>query len=402
MGIKVNRYSLLAHIYFFFNSVWLPFGMLYTHLLMPFFYGWLLFKKKQPILFPFLIFLIPFDLIHLWLGVDLKSFLVSNALFVSTYIFVCSSSWFVNHYQGMHKLFRQLLYSNTMLILLAIGLYFTPYKPLMWYINKFTHGVDHFYRLSMFTYEASYYALLFTPLAFYFLLRISAGMEKKSPLLILLMTIVPLLLSLSLGVLGAMLLAYMALYMLQHREVLRSKRLAYPLMLVMLLAILGFVLLLIFFPDNPIFIRLKNIFIGVDTSANGRTSESFTMAYRVASLKSAFFGAGLGQIKILAVDVVRLYYSYWGKLEVVRIPNAMAETLAIFGIAGVIIRLLLIGYFFFKTRVWTNQYRFLLFVFVFIYQFTGSFIINIVEYMIWILAFSQVFPEFNVKKTLHD
>ncbi|MBC7536218.1 MAG: hypothetical protein H7258_11050, partial [Ferruginibacter sp.] len=55
---------------------------------------------------------------------------------------------------------------------------------------------------------------------------------------------------------------------------------------------------------------------------------------------------------------------------------------------------------FFYTKVWTNYFRLLLFIFIFIYQFTGSFVTNIAEYVIWILAFTNVFVEFDVDKRL--
>ncbi len=76
----------------------------------------------------------------------------------------------------------------------------------------------------------------------------------------------------------------------------------------------------------------------------------------------------------------------------------MAETLAIFGILGAIGRLALELYLFFRTKVYANYYQLALFLFVFIYQFTRSFITNIVEYVIWILAFSNVFKQFDVRQ----
>ena len=36
-------------------------------------------------------------------------------------------------------------------------------------------------------------------------------------------------------------------------------------------------------------------------------------------------------------------------------------------------------------------------IYIFIYQFTGSYLFNIAEYVIWALAFSQVFEEFDRK-----
>ncbi|MBJ7428307.1 MAG: hypothetical protein JHD28_05040 [Bacteroidia bacterium] len=145
-------------------------------------------------------------------------------------------------------------------------------------------------------------------------------------------------------------------------------------------------------------IRINNIISGVDTSANGRTTDSFEIAWMIAKERSIWFGSGLGQIKVLAYDIVKRYFNYWGDLEVIRIPNAVAETLAIFGVFGLLLRFGLIFYFFFKTKVLQNYYRTLLFVFVFVYQFTGSYITSAVEYVIWVLAFSSAFKQFDVKE----
>jgi hypothetical protein len=95
------------------------------------------------------------------------------------------------------------------------------------------------------------------------------------------------------------------------------------------------------------------------------------------------------------LDVVQKYYEYWGDLTTVRIPNTMAETLAVFGIFGLMFRFFLEFYLFLKTRVLSNYYRTALFLFIFIYQFTGSYITNIVEYVIWAIAFSNNFKQFD-------
>jgi hypothetical protein len=60
---------------------------------------------------------------------------------------------------------------------------------------------------------------------------------------------------------------------------------------------------------------------------------------------------------------------------------------------------LIYGYF--KTRVYNNYYRQALFLFIFIYQFTGSNIVSINEYVIWVLAFATTqFHEFDKRKQL--
>lgn len=393
--LKANKYAWLAYVYFFFNGIGLPAGLLFMNLLTPFFYVWLLVKRRKEILLPFLLLLLPFDLVHLWNGVDYPSFVKSNLLFISTYIFVCAFAEFVRMYPHPGKLFRRILIVNFIFTLIAIMLFFTPWREWMWYINKFTATVDQFPRLAMFTYEASYYSLMFAPVACYYLFKVFLRQNEMNPYLILLLVLLPLLLSFSLGVLGAMLIAAIGVYIVHWKKIFYKKNFMYVLLGFLLTVAAVFIFLLVFFPANPLFVRMHNIMMGYDTSANGRTIDSFGMSYRIAKERSIWFGAGLGQVKVLAPDIVRQYYSYWGKLEVVRIPNTIAETLALFGIFGLLIRFLLIFYFFFKTRVLGNYYRTALFFFVFIYQFTGSYITNMVEYVIWVLAFSQAFPMFD-------
>ena len=155
-------------------------------------------------------------------------------------------------------------------------------------------------------------------------------------------------------------------------------------------------ILVVYFRHNPIFTRLLNIFSGSDTSAQGRTEDAFILAQRMLEQKNEWWGIGLGQVKLVGHDIVGDYYLY--NMEyVATIPNAMAETLAIFGWLGFFLKLIIEIALFFITKVWTNYYRLILFFFIFIYQFTGSFITNMAEYMIWILAFTNVFRQFDHK-----
>ena len=154
-----------------------------------------------------------------------------------------------------------------------------------------------------------------------------------------------------------------------------------------------------FFPDNIIFVRIANVVSGKDPSGKGRTFEAFWLADQLLAKKSYVWGIGPGQIKILGFDLIRDFYGYGNNTTRVAIPNAAAETLAIFGWVGFLVRILTECFFFVYTRVWCNYYRLLLFTFIFIYQFTGSFITNVAEYVIWIMAFTPVFGEFdNVKR----
>lgn len=395
--MKISKSHFFTYLFFFFNNVGLPGGLLYTNLLSPFFYIWLLYKKKKPVLFPFLFLVIPFNLIHILLGVELKSFIVSNLLFLSTFIFASCFHYFVNEYKNVELLFKKIVIANFGFTLLACLVYFTPYKESLWYINKFTEGVNGFHRLALLTFEASYYSFIFAPIAIYYLLKVLLGLNKTPAINLIVLTCFPLVLSLSMGVLGAILISFFVLYLLHFKKIFYKKGFLSWLVIGVTLFTVFTVGLLVFFPDNPLFIRISNIYNGLDTSTRGRTSESFNIAWMVAKERSIWFGGGLGQVKILAYDIVKRYYNYWGDLSVVRIPNSVAETLAIFGILGLIIRFGLIFYFFLKTRVLSNYYRTTLFVFVFVYQFTGSYITSSVEYAIWIITFSSLFKQFDIK-----
>jgi len=140
---------------------------------------------------------------------------------------------------------------------------------------------------------------------------------------------------------------------------------------------------------------------GRDTSFKGRSFDSFHLAWILAKEKSIFFGIGLGQVKVLGQGLWDSYYRTVFSANEITIPNAVAETMAIFGITGLVIRFFIEGYLFYKTKVYTNYFRLGLFIYIFIYQFTGSFIFNIAEYVIWVMAFSSIFPEFNRKNILH-
>jgi hypothetical protein len=398
--LKVSKYSLLAHLYFFFNSVLLPKGLLFTNILSPVFYYNLIRDKRKTYFFQFALFLITYDSIHLYFGVDPQSFIISNGLFISTYFCVVSFYHFVNNYDHLARLFKQIVITNAVFAAIAIPFFFFPkeYQEWFWYVNKLTKGLAEFPRLALFTYEASYYSLLLIPVFYYYILKFIFNTLVGNKWFILAMVGVPMLMSLSFGVLGATLLTALILFLIFIKRVFVSRRAFYTIISIITLVTTVTVFLLIYFPENALFVRLRNISEGADTSANGRTVDSFTMAWRIIDIKNIYFGAGLGQIKIMVADVVHKYYNYWGKFPRYDIPNAIGETLAIFGVVGVVFRLFLEFWLFFRTRVYTNYYRLALFIFVFIYQFTGSFITNIVEYVIWILAFSNVFEQFNITK----
>ena len=395
--MKLNRYLPFAYIYFFINSLALPFGLTYTALLAPFFYVWILLIRKKEILLPFMVILLPFIFIHITVvEAEVKSYAVSLLNLLLVYIFCQAVYTFLFVCNDIEKIFRRILVINFILCLVAIPLYFTPYFAILWDEQILTAGVGKLRRLRMFTYEPSYYALLFTPFFFYFLLQYFLRQNTIQGSLLLLMIFLPYVLSFSIGVIGAVFFAGLITWFIHFRKLTSKRRILNAVVTGSVLFISSMTMLVLFFRQNPFFKRIKNIFSGQDSSGKGRTVDAFLLANKILQEKNEYWGIGLGQIKITGDTIIRNYYLYNMDITVT-IPSAAAETLAIFGWVGFILRLLVEIFLFFYTRVWTNYYRLLLFFFIFIYQFTGSFITNVAEYVIWILAFTNVFQQFDVK-----
>ncbi|MGN6162932.1 MAG: hypothetical protein ACTHOF_00185 [Flavisolibacter sp.] len=286
---------------------------------------------------------------------------------------------------------------NIFFVLIAlIALLIPPIRDRFWYNNAITSGVSGVHRLKLLTYEPSYYSTLLVPVLMYYYFKIFFT-KLPNKLLVFLVITIPLLLSLSFGVILGVAFSILFLFMSDIKLFMFKKKLPVYIIYGGILAMFFFVILLQIFPDNVFFIRIANVFSGKDTSFNGRTFDSFYLGWEIASQKSILFGVGPGQVKSIGLDFFKQFYHYSNFTESdVAIPNSLGDILSVFGILGVFIKLGLEIKFFFKTKVYTNFLRLALFIFVFIYQFTGSFITNIAEYAIWIMAFSPwLFKEFD-------
>jgi hypothetical protein len=183
--MTVNKYLPFAFIYFFINTLGLPLGLTYTAILSPFFYWWVITKRKQEIILPFLGILLLFVIIHIVNGADMISYLISFLNLLTVYIFCQAVYTFFKICEEPEKIYWKLFVVNFILCLIAIPVYFTPYNKILWIQQYLTEGVDNFMRMKLFTYEASYYASLFTPLFFFFFLQIIFKHNKRSIWLIL-------------------------------------------------------------------------------------------------------------------------------------------------------------------------------------------------------------------------
>ncbi|HEY0432858.1 MAG TPA: hypothetical protein VGC95_03255, partial [Chitinophagaceae bacterium] len=273
--------------------------------------------------------------------------------------------------------------------------YFTTYRGLLWSEQDLTEGVRNFSRLKLLTYEPSYYATLMVPLFCFYFLRYALRQSQRPGWQIIVVIGLPYLLSFSFGVMAALLFSGLLMFLCHWRTLLPRRRMFNGIINGCLLAIVVAGIIYIVSGENFFLLRVQNILSGNDTSGNGRTVDAFFIANKLLHRRDPYWGIGLGQVKVMGSALIRNYYLYSGDF-VPTIPNAAAETLAVFGWVGFMLRILVELTLFITTRVWSNYYRLWLFLFVFIYQFTGSFLTNIAEYVIWILAFAGSFAAFSV------
>lgn len=384
---RMDIYLPFVLVYFFFNSLFLPWGLLYTTALTPLFYIWLLRQNRRWVVTRFLIVLAPFVAFHLINGVEKKPYAISFALSMAIYIVAYTFYVFVNWTERLEEIFQRVILINFVFSCIGIVLYFTPWDQPMWRpAEVFTEGA-RVSRFQMFTYEPSYYCTLLAPLILWSFFRFARRMEPRT-LAVLLMTVIPLLMSYSFGVILALVIAIGGVHIWHWRHVLKRH---YMLVGAPIAALAGLYLLV---SSNTFAARLEAFLSGQDSSGMVRTVLSYALAYFIAIKRSIWWGVGFGQIKVLGTELTE---QVWGSSQG-QLPCAIAETFAQFGFVGLALRLGLELYAAYRTKVWTNYFRLSLFIFIFVYQFTGSFMTNIAEYVIWILAFSPVFPAFMVEK----
>jgi hypothetical protein len=398
----INKYLPAAVLYFFLNGFLLPVGLLYTTLLTPLLLIWVArYRHIRPVLLYFLL-LIPFITAHSLLGVDWTYYGYSLALSFTVFVFGLAFYQYVLFCGSLREIFQSILLINSMLTVIALIAMPVPgLRQLFWDNKALSLGIPHAERLKMFTYEPSYYSTLLAPIAIYYLLKAFRN-ELPQRATYMTLVLVPLFLSLSFGVIFGIGLSFLLLLVLRGgRQVRQYGTLRKIAAWALLLLAAGIVAILIF-PDDFILRRLDNILAGKDSSFKGRTFDSFLLSLDIVHKKSLFWGTGFGQFKLLGVARFREFYnSNHYTLHDVVIPNSIGDLLGTLGLFGVVIKLFIEGYFFFRTRVFRNDYRLVLFLFIFVYQFTGSFISNIAEYAIWILAFKpDLFPEFQ--KPAHE
>ncbi len=386
LPLSIHAYLPAAAFYFFFNGVGLPQGLFYSTLLSPLLFLWLYLKGRHWLTARFLLFLSPFFLAHLIIGiVSPLYYLRSLFLLWTTYITVYAFAWALLRCRRLARLFDELITLNLCFAMFAAIGFFTPLQSFLWHDDSNSvAGASHLLRLKLLVSEPSVYANLMLPLLIFAALRLLRESTMRN-ILFLIMVAFPFLLCQSFGGLSMCLAGLGISVMTSYRRFLkRPKNLA-------ILACLVIAIGALLATHNPIADRVMQVLTGGDSSTKSRTIFSFIVAYTVASGKSLWWGVGLGQAKLFDVSDLGIGFTTGV------IPNAVAGTFAELGLFGVAARFAAELYLFFKTRVYLNSFRLAMFVIAFITQLTGSHLMDVQQYLMWCFAFFTFFPEMNLR-----
>jgi hypothetical protein len=379
---------------FFFNRVGLPFGLSFDMILAPFFLYTIFKEFNQSTLYKAIGILLVFGIIHAFLGVNYTAFFVSNVVFLALIIGVICFYQRAKQIDYFEEIILRITQLNVVFTIIALATLFFLKSTYLWYLVPYTSNAEALPRLKLFTEEASHYSFLLLPVFYFWLYQLLAHVNWRT-FGYLMSIIISLILSFSLGVLSIIAITLILVLVLYSRSILSHHRYRkFLLILIFILVTIG-LLLAFFFPINPLTIRINNLINGQDTSGRGRTYESFEIAWRVLQLNYPLIGIGIGQFKLIGRDVLLFYYKYHTIPAVVRLPNALAETLVSFGVLGAVLRVFLQIYWGIKAAIFQNVFQTSLFIALFIYQFTGGFLFHSFEYYYWILAFIPVFKSFD-------
>ncbi len=399
---RVGPGTLLLVGFYFFNTFLLPAGLLYTTLLTPLFLWFTLQRGAFRFWTVYLMLSGAVAWYHAGTGADMQVYARSYLLLTSVVVFTLWAYFFLlENSDLLGRFFREAALYNTIFTAFALVIIALPgLRSWLWSFVPIHPAVPAIPRLKLLVYEPSFYSFQLAPIFLFFLMAylFERGQQYLTGLILVGFS---LLLSLSFGVLGGLFIAVFIVLLLHIRRLFFRPKVFFLCLVLLTVGASALFLLVQFFPFHPVFVRLDKLAEGNDTSANGRTWEALLLAWQILGESNYLLGAGIGQVKETGARVIVEYYQYEGDwADLVRLPNTVAETMATFGLLGVSVRIIVQVGLFFYTQVYCNYFRLALFVFLFIYQFTGSYLTNIYEYLAWLLVFLPVFPRFD-KNQVH-
>jgi len=200
---RISIYLPFLYLFFFFNTVGLPSPLEYTTILSPFFYLWLVKNRYKFVATRFLLFSLPFVVIHLSQGVNYRTYVVSYLYIMSIYFVVYAFYVAVVNCRNIGKMLEHIIIVNFIISCFALIIINSEFSELLWWSVPIGSNLGIVKRLKLFTYEASYYSTLLVPLFFYSYYKVILYKNNKNMLLFII-TLIPIALSFSFGIISSL------------------------------------------------------------------------------------------------------------------------------------------------------------------------------------------------------
>lgn len=371
---RLSIHELAIYVFVFLDPLFLPFGLMYSHMYSPLAFGYVAKWSKKTTLFlffvGFLFLLYTADYVLRPGYLHFSAYVVNVLIFMASVIFAAYVYLYVPRLRDFHGLVKRVIRLKVFLALIALILLGLGAGHFLWRESAANPGSM---RLHMFFYEPSIYALVVAPFAVYAVIEFLKKRDRKS-LLLVLMAVFPLLLARSAGVIGGIAIATL---LCNFRAVAR-------LLSVRNWIVIGIVAAAAFaVAGNFLIGRTARIVEGNDQSGLVRVVYSLGAAEELIEHRGFWLGAGPGEAKYALGTYTSQYRAFGGD----RLASSVASTLAAVGVVGLAIKLALMLGLFFGTRSHKCKYSRTLFVFLFIYQFTGGYFNDVNEFVILGFAF---------------
>lgn len=384
---RIPIFLLLSLAYFSINTLFLPHGislvLLFGIVGLPF-----IFIEEKP-LWVVITYLFIFFLINKLISdIHTVYYIKSSILFLSFLGLFFYLARFLQRLSSLEGIMEIWTIFSIGVLFLYLLMWFSPAKDLVWWRFAISTSLGEFTRLRGFTYEPSYYAFTLVPLVIFQFVKFLTEPFSVKNLLFLGGLAMALVFSFSLGVLSGLAICFVIsiLYFIHSEKFVKTTQMKILGLLGISIAAIG--LMVLFFPNSPLLVRLADLFSGKDTSGNSRLFESFLLSFKILNPDSILFGLGVGQFKVEGFSQVKSFYHYnyldsWGPI----MPNSATDWMVHLGLFGLGTKLFFEVYLFVKTQVYNDFFRFSCFVFIFIYQFTGGFLVCLPELVMWSIAF---------------
>src|SRR5690242_5778966 len=138
-----TAFKVLFYIYFLVNSLGLPLGLQYTTIISPLLFIWLLTNNYKNVLLYYFLVSAPFIIVHLYNGVNVRHYIITTCMILSTYIITISLFASLPRYNELRSLFHNTIIIYFLLACIALPFKNTTFSELLWWKTYISESLEN-------------------------------------------------------------------------------------------------------------------------------------------------------------------------------------------------------------------------------------------------------------------